>query len=536
MTERSRAQLTPGATKGGPRLPIRSEELRAQLVELHSALGSHCVSFDDVARCRFLLRRSELPIEEILELQDLFPALLRDFSTRHRIESIYFCERLDLALAVTEPPRDRGPYPRRSYWVFPRGFRERRDVPRLHLARVGTDPDSAVARELLFRGLDLHQRAIEFLPPRTGRVVVERVASTLTSLLGILDAEQARHGELSQFSSRASEIEMLGSQLDEADSYYSERVNVARQAEYVAGMAVGMLGVAVVATIIGFAADVHILKNRAWVAALGGALGAVVSVLQRVTAGRLSLTDEAPRAVVGPLGALRPLIGAVFGLVIYVMLSGGLLGIQLSGDNVVASYAVIGFLAGFAERFAQDVMTAKSPVRRSSQVVSGVGVSADLTYRLPATVEQTITSALRGPELIRWHGIIRWSVAGDTGEHVGRDEDGRFVVASGQHHRMVVQLLQESTGDDLERVVDITTGAFADQAPFTVTIVSDTVSFEPTEYPMPAPPGGASGKLAVPFAAPTTEGPYRAWIQLRQQGRIIRMTPVELLVSHQART
>jgi hypothetical protein len=493
------------------RTPIGKEEIDAHVLEFESALAAHRVSFSDVARCRFLVARQEVPPKHAAKLRELYSVLLEEFSGHQHVDTLYFCEHLDIALALTVPAS--------------------RDERAIHLVQAGSDPQSAVARDLLFRGLRLHFEAVEYLPKAPARIVVRMTTAALTSLLGALDDEQARHGELSGFSSRASEIEGLAAQLDRAEDYYRRSVTRARHTEYVSGMAFGLLAVAIAAAIVAVAADVDVLEDRTWVATLGGAMGAVVSVLQRLTAGRLSLSNGANAPMVRVFGALRPLIGALFGLVAYVLLSGGLLGIELTGEgSLLAQYAALGFFAGFAERFAQDMTATVSqgPVARPFKSTPEPGVGSDLAYRLPATVEKTITSALRGPELIRWRGFIRSYVARDD-DRAPRDDTGRYVLAPGRPYHVVVQLLPESSGDVCDRVVEVNEGASADEAPFTVTMVSDTVPFPPAEYPAPAPPGGASRRLTVPFTAPATPGMQLLWVQLRQQGRIVQMTPLEIV-------
>jgi hypothetical protein len=92
-----------------------------------------------------------------------------------------------------------------------------------------------------------------------------------------------------------------------------------------------------------------------------GALGAVLSVLQRLgqqVAPRLDV--EAARDYVRLLGAVRPLVGAVFGLALYFALASGLLFPKVvAGDTPsahVAGYLALAFLAGFNERWATGAL------------------------------------------------------------------------------------------------------------------------------------------------------------------------------------
>jgi hypothetical protein len=95
-------------------------------------------------------------------------------------------------------------------------------------------------------------------------------------------------------------------------------------------------------------------------AIIGGAAGAVISVTQRMTANTLVVDFRAPKLQKIALGALRPIVGAVFGAAIYFAIVGGLLAVEArtgkDASVAVAFYAMAGFAAGFSERFATDVL------------------------------------------------------------------------------------------------------------------------------------------------------------------------------------
>ncbi|HWN00752.1 MAG TPA: hypothetical protein VNO54_27185, partial [Streptosporangiaceae bacterium] len=77
------------------------------------------------------------------------------------------------------------------------------------------------------------------------------------------------------------------------------------------------------------------------------------------------------------LGALRPIVGAVFGAVVYFAIIGGLLAVEAKTGKdasiTVAFFAVAGFAAGFSERFAADVLQRASsgilPTTQGKQAV-----------------------------------------------------------------------------------------------------------------------------------------------------------------------
>jgi hypothetical protein len=119
-------------------------------------------------------------------------------------------------------------------------------------------------------------------------------------------------------------------------------------------------------------------------AIIGGAAGAVISVTQRMTTQTrtpLVIDFTAPKQQKIALGALRPIVGAVFGAVVYFAIIGGLLAVEArTGQDAsitVAFFAVAGFAAGFSERFAVDVLQRASsgimPTTQGKQAVEKPG-------------------------------------------------------------------------------------------------------------------------------------------------------------------
>lgn len=110
-------------------------------------------------------------------------------------------------------------------------------------------------------------------------------------------------------------------------------------------------------------------------AIIGGAAGAVISVTQRMTTNSLMLDFTAPKWQKKALGMLRPLVGAVFGAVVYFALVGGLVAVHAKTGKdasvALAFFAVAGFASGFSERFASDVLERAGsgivPTNRSRQ-------------------------------------------------------------------------------------------------------------------------------------------------------------------------
>src|SRR5439155_24313723 len=66
---------------------------------------------------------------------------------------------------------------------------------------------------------------------------------------------------------------------------------------------------------------------------------------------------EVGRKAIRRIGSFRPVIGAIFAVVLYFALRGGLLQLKTaSGNETTFFYATLAFLAGFSERRARIVL------------------------------------------------------------------------------------------------------------------------------------------------------------------------------------
>lgn len=174
------------------------------------------------------------------------------------------------------------------------------------------------------------------------------------------------------------------------------RATIQRHARFVyfQGTLLGALATMVLCVGVGVAAAAWwtaVVSTPALVAsAVFGALGAVASVFQRISAGRLVLDYHTSPGQLVWLGSLRPLVGAVFGAVVQFALVGGLLGPAGEGrapDAAFGLFVLIGFVSGFSERFATDM------IERAGRVISGTGqteppAAAPAPAPPPATPEQ----------------------------------------------------------------------------------------------------------------------------------------------------
>lgn len=91
---------------------------------------------------------------------------------------------------------------------------------------------------------------------------------------------------------------------------------------------------------------------------VAGELGAVISVVTRMTRNQFRVPPDTARAYVRFLGMVRPFIGAIFGVAVFCALASNLL-FEVKGTTgqKFLAYLAFAFIAGFNERWARDVLT-----------------------------------------------------------------------------------------------------------------------------------------------------------------------------------
>ena len=192
--------------------------------------------------------------------------------------------------------------------------------------------------------------------------VMERLAALASRVMSSLAGEAGSHpvGPRTATSNEfQADIQAAERDLKELEVELEAAAQRAALATYAQGMAWGIGIIAVLAACIAAVFQEYGVRFDQEIALITGALGAVVSVLQRMTAGKLRIDYRAAGVMVRTLGMVRPLLGAVFGMVVFALIEGGFLPWvdPPSGSGAYAAFlAILGFLSGFNERFAQDML------------------------------------------------------------------------------------------------------------------------------------------------------------------------------------
>jgi hypothetical protein len=368
------------------------------------------VTFHDVANAWFNMSDPNLTPELRAEFKTIFPGLLDAFAEpRKGIITAYFCRHIRVAAALTDighaagAPEGvpeatlKGPPPAGIRELLPaadnnghgdpigrppggeRAKRPRRNFFRtclhlfdpapasssaIHIEPTFGDPADWKAKEILFHCMNLHYKALEFLTPQPRKICMRMIFGVIATLLGTLDARALNKQLDRPFGSDPTEVATLERELAQAQAYYRASAQRQAQLEYLLGMLTAIIPAAAITAIIAITAG--LLDKPATVAVLGGAIGAVVSVMSRMSSGSIELKPESGKKTIRALGFMRPVIGGIFGAVVYVFLAGGIVEIVTppTGTGELAFYGGLGFLSGFSERFANDVIAqgaAKTP-------------------------------------------------------------------------------------------------------------------------------------------------------------------------------
>jgi hypothetical protein len=357
----SRAAEVPEAT-GGADTPGRKT-----IPEYESVIGAQTVSLDHLIEASRMSRRRTNNDDQSRTLYgSYYPRLRRSYEERNGdIEESFVAQNIDAGAILV-------------------GIREKRRFARrknkqltIHL-RYPPDEVALVTpefEETLWRCGALGRRSRQLLRGSNARMVLRLMYSLIVYLLSVLDSQQGAPEQLRK-ERIARALATAREHLDAAQQQHVRSAVWGAQLAYCQGMTIGFVFLmAVLAAIVYFGSAIDDVEFSRILITLGaGGLGALVSVGQRLTADRLRLNYTAEHNSLRLLGAFRPILGGILGLVVYVFITGDLLDISGPTDSPIKTLyflAAIAFLAGFSERFAQDTLTQATPLSVSPSPSEG---------------------------------------------------------------------------------------------------------------------------------------------------------------------
>lgn len=336
-------QQSPGASPTDPDRLARAQRMLAELTQLAAAEDA-VVPFGRVVQARSIARLPELHDQARTVEQGLLTAFAR---TEGPIQNAYYCTTAVAGCALAGPPP----------------------------AIMGDPPRPSLA---LHTVLNTDHERLNALEARCNEVfdqIAERGLARSSTQLPVRQAAAAVYDVMTNVLAAADQVAtdpdsprlpalIRSAQMDLAAARRRADIIVQRRARavYVQGMFAGvllMLGVTVALGLLNAHLWWRVITTAPLVLSVAmGALGAVVSVFQRMSKGTLVLDPGSAESEIRAVAVLRPVVGGVFGAVAQFALSGGLLApsVDKSTSGVLGIVAVSAFASGFSERFAIDMV------------------------------------------------------------------------------------------------------------------------------------------------------------------------------------
>jgi hypothetical protein len=201
-------------------------------------------------------------------------------------------------------------------------------------------------------------RASNVLSGMTQRIAVANLFALNRDIMASLDSKKPMRAAPAAFQRNLRDINRYAGEAG------------ARQAQviYLKGLVIGLLALVALAPLAALllppaavpGADASLFAG----CLVAGAFGATMSVLIRMSGGKFDVNHEVGRGYVTNLGFARPYIGAIFALLLYFASEGGLLHqvqVPEGSQGKFAFFVAAGFLIGFSERFAKEIVRTAEP-------------------------------------------------------------------------------------------------------------------------------------------------------------------------------
>jgi hypothetical protein len=286
------------------------------------------------------------------ELQAVYDSVLTAFEASHgQIVRAYWCSEVESAVALTAKRRLGGLRPP----LF--GFHRESDWATKNAPEVASE---------LHRCDEIAVRANAVLTGVRQRICLELVVACAAHLLSLVD----RRAGAGDDAKTAAAVAHERAEMTKVKDYYCEAANGQAQLVYFGGIATIMLALAALCTL-----WLSLSWSTPIAALVAGAIGAVVSVVQRINNGSFELDYDVGGPYIFFLGGLRPLIGGAFAVALSFAVDGGLFHLPVAASETTNEHhlalLVVSFLAGFSERFAQDTLTSVIPKAAEPETSAG---------------------------------------------------------------------------------------------------------------------------------------------------------------------
>ena len=338
-----------GATPAASSIALRRPVARGR----DDAAASDSVAFPELVWAHYLRQRA---LHEHGELhgpaEDEFRAQLERFVAEHgTIINAYWCTSEASAVALTEKPGER---------VLGLLWRRRPNI-RFHAATDWATRDAPEIGHALHTCETLAIRISEVLSGTSERIGMQWLLSVAGYLLSVVDGREKLSRQEEGRAAHRSRAELA-----RVETYYDRAGEKTGRLVYFWGMLIGLAALGALAVpgalIYSLFGNFELKSEgaRTFFVCYGmGAVGAIVSVMTRMASasGKGFVDYEVGRPSLRRIGSFRPIIGAIFGVVVYLALKSGLVQLQPGNDGQSAYfYAAIAFVAGFSERRARILL------------------------------------------------------------------------------------------------------------------------------------------------------------------------------------
>jgi hypothetical protein len=233
-------------------------------------------------------------------------------------------------------------------------------INRLHRVTDWLARERRIA-DLMHHADTLAIKVSEVLRGTPERIAMQWLYSVQSHLLGFVERTQGRASE----QEIAALVAAQEQELLQIEGYYARAGEQSARLHYFWGMMVGVvvdgglaLALAGLLWATGWFKHSYDMETF-FICYVSGGLGAIISVLTRMSSGNFHLDYEVGRPTIRRLGSFRPFIGAVFGIAIYFLIRSGILpNLHAPPDQLKAFFffAIFAFLAGFNERWTKILL------------------------------------------------------------------------------------------------------------------------------------------------------------------------------------
>jgi hypothetical protein len=315
--------------------------------------GNGHVSFSDLVRAHYEWDSASDP-ERVRAVHERFRSLLGAFEEeKGQIVDAYWCRQEASGVALTRRESQRDGRLRR---------RRRKLEYRLHRVSDWVTGEVHEIADLLHDCDILAIKAARGIEGMPRAVVMHWLLLVESHLLGFIERHREAPPDPEVVKSFAARER---AELRRIEDYYARTGEKRARMRYVEGMlGFGFVLVAAAAVVTAFvlaffgAFDTgSSLVREFYASAAAGAVGAIVSVMMRMSGrGRYDVDHELTRWEITLIGAYRPIIGSVCGIVAYFLVQTPFIPIEDTAETLPL-FVVVAFIAGFSERWMRTMLS-----------------------------------------------------------------------------------------------------------------------------------------------------------------------------------